>query len=411
MQARSEAVPRAGAPDPRVKRVTRLVVITVFLDLLGFGIIIPLLPLYVQSMGGSAGTVGVLLSCFAFAQLLATPVLGRISDRVGRRKVMLLSLTGNALSMLLFALATRLALLPLLFVSRILAGITAGNLAACQAAIADVSEGPERAKGMGRVGAGIGLGMVFGPIAGGTLSQIGPWAPPVGAALMAALDLVAAFLYMPETHPPDPARSAASGDEPREPAWKLLKSQLSIVLCMYFLVFLCITTLQVALALLTKQRLGWTAVEVGRVFGLFGIVMLIVQGLLPSWLGRTFGEPRVVTAGTLCAASGLSCIGFAHRPVSMLVGLVLLALGLGFTQPFLAALAARQVGKQNYGAALGLAQSAGGLARVVGPLASGVLYERLSPAAPFFGGAGAAVLAFLFSLVLHLVGQPASAES
>jgi DHA1 family tetracycline resistance protein-like MFS transporter len=298
-----------------------------------------------------------------------------------------------------------------LFASRILAGITAGNLAACQAAIADVSEGPERAKGMGRVGAGIGLGMVFGPIAGGTLSQLGPWAPPVGAALMAALDLVAAFLYMPETHPPGPARDATKSRTPRVPVWKLVNSQLSIVLCMYFLVFLCITTLQVALALITKLRLGWTAVEVGHVFGLFGVVMLVVQGLLPNWLAKTFGEIRVVTAGTLFAAGGLTCIAFSRHALSMTAGLVLLAVGLGLTQPFLAALAARQVDKQSYGSALGLAQSAGGLARVVGPLLGGVLYERLSPAAPFLGGAGAAVIAFCFSLALRLVGQPADTRA
>jgi len=134
--------------------------------------VIPLFPFYVQSMGGSARTVGVLLGCFSFTQLVATPFLGRLSDRLGRRPVILVSLAGNAASMVLFALATKVSLLPLLFASRILAGATAGNLSACQAAIADVTTGEERARGMGRLGAGIGLGLVLGPALGSTL-QIG----------------------------------------------------------------------------------------------------------------------------------------------------------------------------------------------------------------------------------------------
>src|SRR5580698_3055098 len=184
----------------RASRVVTFVFLTVFLDLIGFGIVIPLFPLYVKSMGGSARTVGVLLGCFSFTQLVATPFLGRLSDRVGRRPVILVSLAGNAASMVLFALATKVSLLPLLFVSRILAGATAGNLAACQAAIADVTTGERRAKGMGRLGAGIGLGLVLGPALGGALSHFGLWAPPLGAAGMAVADLVGAFLWMPETH-------------------------------------------------------------------------------------------------------------------------------------------------------------------------------------------------------------------
>src|SRR5580698_4009197 len=184
----------------RASRVVTFVFLTVFLDLIGFGIVIPLFPLYVKSMGGSARTVGVLLGCFSFTQLVATPFLGRLSDRVGRRRVILLSLAGNAVSMVLFALATKVSLLPLLFVSRIVAGATAGNLSACQAAIADVTTGEERARGMGRLGAGIGLGLVLGPALGGQLSRFGMWAPPLGAAAMAVADLVAAFFFMPETH-------------------------------------------------------------------------------------------------------------------------------------------------------------------------------------------------------------------
>ena len=150
-----------------------LAVLTVFLDLIGFGIILPLLPLYVDAMGGSAETVGLLFGCFAGTQFIATPLLGRLSDRVGRRPVILVSLAGNALSMIGFALATKLLLLPVLFFSRIIAGATAGNISACNAAVSDVTSEQERARAMGKIGAGLNLGLICGPIMASTLSAKG----------------------------------------------------------------------------------------------------------------------------------------------------------------------------------------------------------------------------------------------
>src|SRR5436853_204173 len=174
-------------------RVLFFVFTTVLLDMVGFGIVIPLLPFYVQSMGGSAEVVGLLLGTFAFTQMIATPVLGRLSDRFGRRPIILASLLGNTVAMVIFAIAAEKAWLPLLFASRILAGTTAGNLGACQAAVADVTSGPERAAGMGRVGAGIGLGLVIGPILGSAISRLHPNAPPLAAGLLAFVDLLGVF--------------------------------------------------------------------------------------------------------------------------------------------------------------------------------------------------------------------------
>jgi DHA1 family tetracycline resistance protein-like MFS transporter len=389
----------------RSSRVVTFVFLTVFLDLIGFGIVIPLFPFYVQSMGGSAGTVGVLLGCFSFTQLVATPLLGRLSDRVGRRPVILLSLAGNAASMVLFALATKVSLLPLLFASRILAGATAGNLSACQAAIADVTEGEERARGMGRLGAGIGLGLVLGPALGGFLSRFGMWAPPLGAAGMAVADLIAAFLWMPETHAPAAPQAATSTAGPRAARAAsfvavLGQRQIAIVLVLYFCTFLYMTTMQVALALLTKERLGWGQSEVGNVFALFGAVMLVVQGGLIGWIARTFGQVPVVAGGSLLSGAGLAIVSVSYHFAPLLSGLVLLALGLGVTQPMLSSIASEYAGREQRGAILGFAQSAGGLARTVGPLVSGALFEGIGAGAPFAGGAMAAAVAFLLTLGL-----------
>jgi DHA1 family tetracycline resistance protein-like MFS transporter len=389
----------------RASRVVTLVFLTVFLDLIGFGIVIPLFPLYVTSMGGSARTIGFLLASFSFTQLIATPFLGRLSDRVGRRKVILLSLAGNAASMVLFALATKISLLPLLFASRILAGATAGNLSACQAAIADVTDGQERARGMGRLGAGIGLGLVLGPALGGALSRYGMWAPPLGAAGMAIADLVAAFFWMPETHPVGQRAAPSAVPGGTAPSQSLLdvlsQTRLVIVLALYFCTFLYMTTMQVALALLTKERLGWGPPEVGNVFALFGVIMLITQGGLIGWIARTFGQVRVVTGGSLLSAAGLLGIAFAYHFVPLVVGLLLLALGLGVTQPMLSSIASEYAGSERRGAVLGFAQSAGGLARTVGPVLSGFLFAGLGAGAPFIGGAVAAAIAFALTVGLR----------
>jgi DHA1 family tetracycline resistance protein-like MFS transporter len=385
--------------------VVTFVFLTVFLDLIGFGIIIPLFPFYVKSMGGSARTIGFLLSCFAFTQLVATPLLGRLSDRIGRRKVILLSLAGNAVSMVLFALAAKASLLPLLFGSRVLAGATAGNLAACQAAIADVTSGPgrdeDRAKGMGRLGAGIGLGLVLGPALGGALSHIGPWAPPLGAAAMATADLVGAFFFMPETLDLERAVTKAAGAAGSSLAAVLAQPRLVVVLLLSFCTSLYMTTLQVAFALLAKERLAWGQSQIGNVFALFGVIMLIIQGGLIRGISRTFGQVRVVAGGSVIAAGGLLGIAASYHLLPLIAGLVLLAVGLGVTQPLLASIAATFAGDRQKGVVLGFSQSAGGLARTAGPTLGGFLFDGFGAGAPFIGGAIVALIGFALALGLR----------
>jgi DHA1 family tetracycline resistance protein-like MFS transporter len=371
-------------------------VLTVFLDLIGFGIILPLLPLYVDAMGGSAETVGILFGCFAGTQLVATPILGRLSDRVGRRPVILVSLAGNALSMVGFALATKLLLLPMLFVSRIIAGATAGNISACQAAVSDVTSEKERAHAMGKIGAGLNLGLICGPIMASTLSARGAWVPPLAAAGLALTDFVAALFLMPETRhvrASDPqAIAVATIPKPKLRLGALSETATLASLVAYFFIFLTITNMQVALALLAKLRLGWGAQEVGWVFGTYAAIGFIVQGLLIGRLVAIFGEVPLVIAGSICAAAGMLIIGEAHTPLTLLGGVGLFALGLSLTVPSITTLASKTAPPDSRGLVLGALQSSGTFARTVGPLLSGVLFHRVAPRAPFVAGAIAAVL-------------------
>ena len=385
--------------DPRASRVLAIVFVTVFLDLVGFGIVIPLFPFYVESMGGTARTVGFLFACFSFTQLVATPLLGRLSDRVGRRRVILVSLLGNAVAMVLFAIATSQLLLPLLFASRILAGGTAGNLAACQATVADVTSGEQRTRGMGRLGAGIGLGLVLGPVIGSTLSHFGPWAPPLGAAALATADFVAAFFLMPETREIVPlGKIAVKGSAAL--AAVLGQRRLLTVLGLYFCTFLYMTTMQVALALLAKERLDWGEKQIGAIFGGYGAITFTVQGILISRISRLYGPIRTVTFAALLSAAGLVTIAFAHQPISLLAGIFVLALGLGITQPLLSSIASEYAAAESRGAVLGFAQSAGGLARTIGPTLSGFLYVGFGAGAPFAAGAVVAVVGAALTITL-----------
>jgi MFS family permease len=397
-------MPPDAAPSPLLRRVEALVFVTVFLDLVGFGIVIPLLPFYVQSMGGSSRTVGVLLGCFSFTQLLATPILGRLSDRYGRRPVILLSLAANAVAMGLFALASYQALLPLLFISRILAGATSGNIAACQAALVDITTAEHRARAMGRVGAGIGLGLVLGPLIGGTLAPWGAWLPPLAAGVLALLGMVGVLLVLPETHPPE-ARSTTKGPSRLAVLQQShRRSALLLVLLLYFLVFLAMTSLQVAFALLAQARLGWSSTEVGYVFALVGGLGLIIQGGLIGPLSRALGEVRLLVLGALIFASGLLGVGLSERSWALVGAVALLGTGIGLIQPLLGSLASQAADPARQGATLGLAQSSGGLARTVGPVASGALYASLGPSAPFTVAALAALVVAVLGTRLKRVG-------
>jgi MFS family permease len=407
------------ASDARIAalRATRRVVpfafLTVFLDLLGFGIILPLLPFYVNEMGGSAETVGILFGCFSLTQLIATPLLGRVSDRFGRRRVILVSLAGNALSMMGFALASMLLWLPLLFASRIVAGATAGNIAACQAAVSDVTMPEERATALGRLGGGINLGVILGPLLAGALSGIGAWAPPMAAAALAFADFVCAFFFMPETRHLRPVvlLGAASGPPPVSDAppasriespWKsLTRWRIASLLAMYFLIFLSLTNMQVALALLAQKRLDWGPREVAWLFTIFAAASFVMQAFLIGRLTQVVGEIALVVAGSMGCAAGMLLIGQAERAPMLVVAVALFGMGFGTTTPVLTSLASQRARDDNRGFVLGILQSSGGLARTIGPLLAGILFRRVAPSAPFVGGCVSALTATSLALT-HL---------
>jgi MFS family permease len=369
--------------------------LTIFLDLLGFGIVIPLAPLFVKQFAGGQATewvgrlAGLLGTSYSLMQFLFAPLWGRLSDQVGRRPILLLSITGSFLSYLVFAVAIAMGSLPLLFVSRLVAGAMAANLSTAQAYIADVTTPENRAKGMGLVGAAFGLGFVFGPALGGWLSgpEFSPLMVPGVAAALSLLNLLMAAFRLPESLPEEMRRSqparrrgipamAAALADPRVSGWVQLT----------FLVTLAFTMMEWTLTLFVAERFQFSRSEAGYLFAYLGILVALVQGGLVGRMVKRMGEGRLVTTGVLLTAVALALIPVFHSLGGLRLALALLALGNGMYTPSLSSLTSQAVEATEQGATFGAAQGFSSLARAVGPFLGGWLLD-LGLGYPFFAGA------------------------
>jgi DHA1 family tetracycline resistance protein-like MFS transporter len=372
-----------------VKPGLPVVYFTVFLDLVGFGIILPQLPFYAEAFGATGVWVGAILAAYSAAQLVGASVLGRLSDRVGRRPVLLMSLAGSAASLVLSGLAHSLWLL---LVARGLAGLFGGSIAAAQAYIADVTAPEERAKYMGLLGASIGLGFVFGPALGSGLARFGFGAAAFTAAGLAAANLLFAFSRLPETRPAEARRHTHSRVDWSNFLDALHHPSIGRLLAATFLSTLAFVAMEATFALFGEARLGLDAGWLGVVFTYVGVVMVIVQGWLVGRLAPRFGERALATVGALVMAASLGALPLAPSLGAAFVVLAGLAVGQGLTTPMLATLLSRATDADEQGGTLGLGQSLAAAARAVGPIGAGWLYDR-AIGAPYAAAAAVMVLA------------------
>lgn len=374
--------------------------LTVFIDLLGFGIVLPLLPYYAESFGAAPLVITLLSSSFSLMQFLFAPVWGRLSDRVGRRPILVLSLAGSSTSYLLFGLAVSL---PMLFATRILAGICAANISTAQAYVADVTTPETRAKGMGMIGAAFGLGFIFGPAMGGALSRYGYSVPAFFASGLSLIALALALFRLPESLRSD-ARTQGEGRtfDPRRLAVALSHPKMGLLLLIFFCSVFAFANLEATFALFVEKasRFSYTARETGYLFAYMGVLTSLMQGGLIGRLARRFGERRLVATGTLMLASGLAAIPLAPGLGGLMGALALLAFGAGMNTPSLSSLISRSSAEDEQGGILGVSQSMSSLARIVGPAWGGFVFERFGTASPYFTTAGLMGATFLMSLML-----------
>lgn len=381
-----------------VRRSPVLVVfLTVFIDLLGFGIVVPLLPDFAKDYGASSFQAGLLVACYSLAQFVFAPIWGMLSDRVGRKPVLALTLAGNAISYAIYAVADGL---PLLFVSRSLSGLFAANISTAQAYMADVTTKEERTKAMGLVGMAFGLGFVLGPMFGGVLGEyVGRWAPGAAAAALSAFACALAALRLPESLSAELRAQAAR--RRRHPILDLRAAltnpALAGLLLLYFFLVFGFANLEAMLPLFLADRHGLDKAQTGLVFGYIGVCIAFTQGFLVGRLARRHGEPRLLRIGPLLIVVGLQLYWLMPNLGLFLLAVPCVAIGMGVSNPSVASLISKRTPPDIQGRTLGLSQSLGALARALSPGLAGWLYDR-------YPRAGGSIAPMLWGGVVILVG-------
>lgn len=380
-----------------------LIFLIVFIDLIGFGIIIPVLPTYAERYGADSLSVGALLASYSLMQFFFTPFWGRLSDKVGRRPVLLISLFASALGYLIWGLADSLTML---FVSRIVAGIGNANIAVAQAYIADVTSEENRAKGMGMVGAAFGLGFVLGPAIGGVCAQFfGSQVIGYIASAFSALAFVLAIGTLKEPL----VRSNAGQDrfavEPQFYFETLKQPSLQGSLIIFFLSTFAFANMEATLVLLTEKWYHFDSAANSYMFAYIGVIMVLVQGGLIRRLSGKVPERILILVGAALITGGLVLTVTIKNTTALYIAIGLLAVGSGLNNPSNQSLISKLANPEKVGGVLGVGQSLSTLGRILGPIVGGWLFKYASDAMPYYFGAGTMLIVVLLSLSLPLANQ------
>jgi multidrug resistance protein len=370
-----------------------IIFVTVFLDLLGFGIIIPLLPFYAESFGATAFTVGLLGTVFSLMQFIVAPLCGRWSDRIGRRPIIVGGLLASSLAYVALALANSLTLI---FAARIIGGIAGGNIPTAQAYIADITTHENRAKGMGLVGAAFGLGFIVGPALGGVLARFGHDTPMWCAAALCFGNFLAALFLLPESRHGDRARVTLGRLDLFQRARK--HGGLMPLLLVFFLISTAFSGFEATFALFTERRFGFDAERIGWVFAFIGVILAIVNGVLVGRVVPVLGERRLIPLAIALIGVGLALLPAAHTVPALFAVCGALAVGMGFNNPSLTSAISRLSDPAEQGGMLGLAQSLAALGRIVGPAWGGFLFDRAGTTTPYFSAAIVISIALLLAM-------------
>jgi MFS family permease len=438
VEAGKPPVPETNSPRDRKRSPLGILFLAVFLDLVGFGILIPIQPFYAELFGARPAAITLLSASFSLVQFLFAPLLGRISDSVGRRPIMLFTIAINAVGYALFGLAGSL---PMLFLARITSGFGSANIGTAQAIVADSTTPETRAKGMGIIGAAFGLGFILGPAIGGLFSQYSLSLPAFVAAGLSTLNWFYAFFRLPETHPAMRAAEAAAG-EPLASAptarhgsaparhhlglsWRDLRNAVKHpnvpqLFWLYLVGTVAFSLMEQTLGLYieriwlpsvgggsTTAHLRHASAMTAYFLVVVGVTGAVVQGLLIGRLARRFGEHRLVVTGTVLVGCTLVLIPIVAdiRIYALLLALgPILALGSGVLNPSIPSLLSQAIDSDAFGGILGLGQSLSALGRVVGPMFAGLLFE-FSHEVPFYLGAALMFTCSLVSLTIRVVSD------
>jgi MFS transporter, DHA1 family, tetracycline resistance protein len=382
-----------------VTRPLLIIFLTIFVNLVGFGIIIPLLPFYAETFGASPLVIGLLFAVFSLCQLAAAPALGDLSDRYGRRPVLIFSLAGTVVSFVMMAMARSIAIL---FVARIVDGLSGGNISTARAYVADVTEPKDRARAYGLIGAAFGLGFILGPALSGILSKISYTAPIWAAAAITLVATAMAWLWLPETvH-----RTQAGTGNPFRYLPELLRRPLvRRILVIDFIYWFAFATFQTTFALFAARRFGFDAPKTGYFFAAFGLLGAIVQGGCIRPVVRRLGDKPTFLLGLGFGAVGLVAAALSQSVTMFAVSMVPLALGIGFGHPTMASLVSLAGRGEEQGRMQGAASAVESLGRTIGPVWGNASLQRLGESTPYLSAAGCLLLTFLISAGFHIGGD------
>ena len=381
-----------------MSRPLLVIFLTIFVNLVGFGIIIPLLPFYASTFGATPFVVGLLFASFSLAQLIASPLLGELSDRWGRRPVLILSLIGTAVSFAMLAVAQSLAML---FAARIVDGLSGGNITTARAYIADITEEENRAKAYGVLGAAFGLGFIVGPALGALFSHISYTAPIWAAAAITVAATVMAWVWLPETvH-----RAHAGGGAPWHAVRELShRPGLRLLLAIDFIYWMSFAVYQTTFALFGAHRFGFNATHTGYLLSAFGALGVIVQGGLVGPIARSIGNRTTLVLGLLCTGAGWFGSALTYSVPVFVAMLVPAAFGIGLCNATLIALVSNAASRREQGRVQGAAGALESLGRTLGPVWGNAILQRIGEGAAY----GAAASLLVVAAVMAGKYKPAS---
>ncbi len=366
------------------------IILVVFIDLLGFSLILPLLPYYAETFSANQTTTGILIASYAVMQLIGAPILGRLSDRFGRRPVLLLSVFGTFLGFLLLGFANALWML---FASRILDGLTGGNLSVAQAYISDVTDEKSRSKGLGMIGAAFGLGFIIGPVTGGLLSQWGYAVPAFAAAAISFINLILIYAWLPESLTQE-KRAQMTEKRPAITFNALLvafqRPFTGSILITRFFFGLAFAIFQTIFSLYALAKFNLSARDTGFVLTYVGVLSVIVQGFLVGRLTSRYREDLLITVSVVLM--GISLLGWALAPSLLWLYIIMTptALSGGLLNTLLSSTLTKAVAPQEIGGILGLSAAVESSTRIIAPLLGGTLLQQIGTWAP--GAFGAVVM-------------------
>lgn len=364
-----------------------VLMVTAFVDMVGLLMIVPLLPFYALNLGGNGTVVGLLVSAFSVAQLLSSPLWGRVSDRYGRRPALMIGLGASAIAYVIFGFADSLWLL---FVSRIVQGAGGGTVGVIQAYVSDSTEPENRAKALGWLSAATSLGVTIGPVLGSLSRAWGPAAPGLFAAGLCVLNMGFAWRYLQESRTWSAEDAHVPATRPRQVVWHVLSrggEPAPRLIWIYAIAMGAFQAMNAVLALFLAEVHGITERNIGFFYMFIGGMGVLARAGLLGPLVTRLGEPRLSRIGTVTLAAGLAAMPFTGNHVTLALVVMLVPLGTAFTFPCVTSLLSRVILPRERGVFMGVQQSFGGVARVIGPVWAGWAYEHLGTGVPFWSSA------------------------